>query len=111
LFGFSLSHGEDHGGFIGGFAQSMFDGVSYTQCYNGMQVSEASYATFMMMFAIISPLLMTGAYAERVPFPAFLCVTVLWEILVYYPVSHWVHHARLRLPSTHTCTSGFFLWT
>ena len=90
LFGFSLSHGSDYGGFIGSLSNSLFYGVSYTACFDGMQVSEASYATFMMMFAIICPLLMTGAYAERVPFPAFLCVTVLWELLVYYPVSHWV---------------------
>ena len=90
LFGFSLSHGADTGGFIGDFANGMFANVSYTRCYDGMRVSEASYATFMMMFAIICPLLMTGGYAERLPFPAFLCVTILWEVIVYYPVSHWV---------------------
>jgi ammonia channel protein AmtB len=80
LFGFSLSHGTDTGGFIGDFANGMFVDVSYTRCYDGMHVSEASYATFMMMFAIISPLLMTGGFAERVPFPAFLCVTVACEL-------------------------------
>lgn len=90
LFGFSLSHGEDNGGFIGGFANVMFDGISYTECFSNMIVSQASYATFMMMFAIICPLLMTGGYAERLPFPAFLCVTILWEVIVYYPVSHWM---------------------
>jgi ammonia channel protein AmtB len=90
LVGFSLSHGTDGGGFIGDFSNGMFTDVSYTQCFDGMQVSQASYAAFMMMFAIISPLLMTGGYAERVPFPAFLCVSILWEIVVYYPVSHWV---------------------
>jgi Amt family ammonium transporter len=93
LFGFSLSHGEDNGGFIGGFANAMFDGISYTECFSNMIVSQASYATFMMMFAIICPLLMTGGYAERLPFPAFLCVTILWEVIVYYPVSHWVRTA------------------
>ena len=95
LFGFSLSHGQDNGGFIGDFANGMFTDVSYTRCYPGLQISEASYATFMMMFAIISPLLMTGAYAERLPFPAFICITVMWELFVYYPVSHWVSAAQL----------------
>jgi len=90
LFGFSLSHGQDCAGFIGSLANGMFTDVSYTRCYAATQISEASYATFMMMFAIITPLLMTGAYAERLPFPAFICVTVLWELCVYYPVSHWV---------------------
>jgi hypothetical protein len=90
IFGFSLSHGTDSGGFIGNFANVMFNDISYTRCFDGMQVSQASYAAFMMMFAIISPLLMTGGYAERVPFPAFLSVSVLWELFVYYPVSHWV---------------------
>ena len=95
LFGFSLSHASDNAGFIGGFENGLFANVSYTQCYSGMRVSQASYAAFMMMFAIISPLLMTGAYAERLPFPAFLCVTILWEVLVYYPVSHWVSENRM----------------
>ncbi len=99
LFGFSLSHGEDNGGFIGGFANVMFDGISYTECFSNMIVSQASYATFMMMFAIICPLLMTGGYAERLPFPAFLCVTILWEVIVYYPVSHWVRTAAMLLIS------------
>lgn len=90
IFGFSLSHGTDSGGFIGNFANVMFNDISYTRCFDGMQVSQASYAAFMMMFAIISPLLMTGGYAERVPFPAFLSVSVLWELFVYYPVSHWM---------------------
>ncbi len=75
LFGFSLSHGTDNGGFIGGFANSLFNNVSYTQCYDGTLVSEASYATFMMMFAIICPLLMTGGYV-RLPLTRKLHVYV-----------------------------------
>ncbi len=109
LVGFSLSHGTDSGGFIGDFANGMFTDISYTRCFDGMQISEACYAAFMMMFAIISPLLMTGGFAERVPFPAFLCVIVLWEIFVYYPVSHWVRVALMHfyrfvnyIPNPHT---------
>jgi Amt family ammonium transporter len=43
-----------------------------------------------MMFASITPLLMTGAFAERVRYRSFVFFTVLWEILVYYPVAHWI---------------------
>jgi len=44
----------------------------------------------MMMFAAITPLLMTGAFAERVKWNAFFMITISWEILVYYPVAHWI---------------------
>ena len=42
-----------------------------------------------MMFATISPLLLTGAYAERLKFKSFIMITLLWEIFIYYPVAHW----------------------
>ena len=43
-----------------------------------------------MMFATMCPILVTGAWAERMEFAAFLCFTVAWPLLVYYPVAHWV---------------------
>jgi Amt family ammonium transporter len=44
----------------------------------------------MMMFASITPLLMTGSYAERVRWKSFFIITIAWEILVFYPVAHWM---------------------
>lgn len=44
---------------------------------------------FMLMFAAITPLLMTGAYAERLKWKGFIWLTILWELLVYYPLAHW----------------------
>jgi Amt family ammonium transporter len=43
-----------------------------------------------MMFAVIAPLLMTGAFAERLKFKAFLFITLMWELFIYYPVAHWI---------------------
>ena len=55
-----------------------------------MLVPKAADATFQALFACITPLLMTGAYAERVRWYGFLAFTLLWELLVYYPVAYWV---------------------
>ena len=64
---------------------------------------------FQMMFAIITPALITGAFAERMKFSAFLLFTVLWATLVYDPLAHWVwgdggwlkKHGRARLRGRH----------
>ena len=49
-----------------------------------------SFASYQMMFAIITPLLITGAFAERLKFSSFVIFIVLWSIIVYYPLAHWV---------------------
>jgi ammonium transporter, Amt family len=91
LFGYSLTLGSNtRGGFIGDFSKALFIGVQYDDCYNGLSIPEALYGLFQMMFATITPLLMTGAYAERLAFRPYLIYSVLWEILVYYPVAHWI---------------------
>jgi Amt family ammonium transporter len=48
------------------------------------------FASFQMMFAVITPLLITGAFSERVDFGAFVAFIILWSIIIYYPVCHWV---------------------
>lgn len=91
LFGYSVTLGSNtKGGFIGDFSKALFTGVSYDDCYNGLSIPEALYGLFQMMFATITPLLMTGAYAERLAFRPFLIYTIMWEVLVYYPVAHWI---------------------
>jgi Amt family ammonium transporter len=96
LFGFTLVYGNDLGGFIGNLQFAFYRGVSSTTCYpNGNPndtetIPIAAFAQFEMMFAAISPLLVTGAYCERVNLRTSLIYTVLWSIFVYYPVAHWV---------------------
>jgi Amt family ammonium transporter len=89
--GFTLSLTEaTNGGFIGTLSNSFLIDVSFDDCYSDTKIPTALYALFQMMFAAITPLLMTGAYAERMAFRPFLCFTMLWELLVYYPVAHWI---------------------
>jgi len=91
LFGYSLTLGTNPGnGFIGDFSKVLWIGVHFDDCFGATVIPEALYALFQMMFATITPLLLTGAYAERLAFRPYLIFTVLWEILVYYPVAHWM---------------------
>jgi Amt family ammonium transporter len=84
LIGYSLVY-------YGNFSRALMLGVSFSECKTyAPHVPDAAFAMFTMMFAVISPLLMTGAYAERVSFKASITFTVLWEVLVYYPVAHWI---------------------
>jgi Amt family ammonium transporter len=65
--------------------------VGYNDCHsNAPTIPAAAFALFQMMFAAITPLLMTGAYAERVNWRSFFVFTILWEFFVYYPVAHWI---------------------
>ena len=91
LWGYSLAFGPDKGGIIGGLdwiglrgvGQEPFDTYSAT-------VPHQAFMLFQMMFAIITPALITGAFAERKKFSAFLLFTVLWATFVYDPLAHWV---------------------
>ncbi len=92
LYGYSLAFGPDTGwGIIGGLSWAGLSGVGGSP--NGDYASTIPHLAFMMfqaMFAIITPALIIGAFAERVRFSAFLVMTVLWATLVYDPLAHWV---------------------
>ncbi|KAF8275354.1 putative ammonium transporter [Trypanosoma cruzi] len=90
--GYSLTMGRSAGGkgIIGTFRRAFMMNVDYNTCYGGTVIPEALFAFFQMMFATITPLLMTGAYAERLAFRPFLFFTILWEIIVYFFVAHWI---------------------
>ncbi len=92
LYGYSLAFGPDTGwGLIGGLSWAGLSGVGGSP--NGDYASTIPPLAFMMfqaMFAIITPALIIGAFAERVRFSAFLVMTVLWATLVYDPLAHWV---------------------
>jgi len=87
LFGYSFAFGSDHGGFLGGFDFLGLSGVG-----NGAAgtIPQSTFMLFQMMFAIITPALIIGAFAERLRFAAFAIFTLLWATLVYDPVAHWV---------------------
>lgn len=93
-FGFSLAFGEDVGGFIGNPATFfMFKDVgAKVDTYLAPTIPLALYALFQMKFAIITPLLITGSFAERVRFSAYLVFMILFCIFVYCPLAHWTWH-------------------
>ena len=93
-FGFSLAFGEDVGGFIGNPATFfMFKDVgAKVDTYLAPTIPLALYALFQMKFAIITPSLITGSFAERVRFSAYLVFMILFCIFVYCPLAHWTWH-------------------
>eukprot|EP00291_Cryptomonas_curvata_P026344 CAMPEP_0172175382 /NCGR_PEP_ID=MMETSP1050-20130122/14194_1 /TAXON_ID=233186 /ORGANISM="Cryptomonas curvata, Strain CCAP979/52" /LENGTH=473 /DNA_ID=CAMNT_0012847473 /DNA_START=48 /DNA_END=1469 /DNA_ORIENTATION=+ len=91
VFGYTLAFGPSIAGLIGGPQHFLWIGLSFKECgRNAVNIPSALYALFQMMFATITPLLMTGSYAERLRWNAFLVFTISWEILVYYPLVHWI---------------------
>lgn len=91
LFGYSLAFGPDKGHFIGSLAWFGLKGV--TMAPNPAYASTIPHLLFMiyqMMFAVITPGLITGAFAERMKFSTYVIFTLLWATLVYDPICHWV---------------------
>jgi len=88
IFGYSLVFTESSG-LIGGLDNVFLRGLT-GQTYTDTGVPMLAFMAFQMMFAIITPALMTGSIAERVNFKAWLVILALWSITVYAPVAHWV---------------------
>jgi Amt family ammonium transporter len=91
LYGYSLAFGPDFHGIIGNLNWAGLKGVGPipNQDY-AATIPHSVFMIFQMMFAVITPALIIGAYAERVKFPAFLLFTILWATFVYDPLAHWV---------------------
>jgi Amt family ammonium transporter len=91
LWGYSLAFGPDKGGIVGGLDWIGLRGVGVEpfDTYS-KTIPHQVFMLFQMMFAIITPALITGAFAERKKFSAFLLFTVLWATIVYDPLAHWV---------------------
>jgi Amt family ammonium transporter len=94
---FSLAFGDDHGGLIGGFNFAGLSGLTHAGAtlpgYTGalaLTVPPIAFVAYQMMFAVITPALITGATADRLRFAGFAVFAGLWAVLVYAPVAHWV---------------------
>ncbi|MBI3961944.1 MAG: ammonium transporter [Deinococcus sp.] len=91
LWGYSLAFGPDVRGIIGSLKFVGLSGVGASpNAGYAPTIPHLAFTAFQMMFAVITPALITGAFVERVRFKAFLLFTVLWATLVYDPVAHWV---------------------
>ena len=91
LFGYSLAFGTDHFGIIGDFSWLGLEGVSKTEPYvEGQQIPNMVFCLFQMMFAVITPALITGAIAGRMRFKSLFFFIVFWSVIVYYPMAHMV---------------------
>jgi len=91
IFGYTLVYGRSWGGVIGNMDYIVMTDTPYDSCCRHAEnIPAALFAFFEMMFAAITPLLMTGAFAERLRFKAFFPFIILWEFFVYYPVAHWI---------------------
>ncbi|MFD7167679.1 ammonium transporter [Streptomyces violascens] len=90
LYGFSLAFGESNG-FIG-WSKDYFglSGIGLVQLWPGYSIPIYVFAVFQLMFAVITPALISGALADRVKFTAWSLFTALWVTVVYFPVAHWV---------------------
>jgi Amt family ammonium transporter len=88
VFGESLA-GSWAGEFIGGFEKLFLYGINRDSLTGG-NIPEALFAMFQCKFAVITPALIIGAFAERIKFSGFLILSLLWSILVYNPLAHWV---------------------
>lgn len=91
LWGYTLSFGTSQAGLIGSFEWIGMNGVGEepNPAYAGT-IPHLLFAAFQMMFAIITPALISGAFAERKRFKAFIIFSLLWATFVYNPVCHWV---------------------
>jgi Amt family ammonium transporter len=91
LYGYTLSFGPDCNGFIGSLKWFGLNGVGAAANPDyAATIPQSVFMLFQMMFAVITPALISGAFVERIKFSSFLIFTLLWATFVYDPVCHWV---------------------
>lgn len=91
LVGYTLAFGSDYHGLIGGLDWLGLNGVGMEPNPNyAATIPEIVFMGFQMMFAVITPALISGSIAERMRFPAFIVFMLLWSTFVYDPLAHWV---------------------
>lgn len=91
LWGYSLAFGPDKGHIIGGLEWVGLNSVGLDPNADyAATIPHQTFMAFQMMFAVITPALITGAFAERMKFSAFLIFTLVWATFIYDPLAHWV---------------------
>ncbi len=90
LVGYAFAFGADHGGVLGGIEHVGLAGVGASPSLLAPTVPSAAFAAFQLMFAVITPALITGAVAERMRFGGYVAFLALWSVVVYAPLAHWV---------------------
>jgi len=91
-FGFSLTFGPSTGGVVGNLDWVFLKGVPWDEPLDqyAPNIPGVLFAKFQMMFAVITPLLLTGVIAERMKFSSFIVFIIAWSLLIYYPLVHWI---------------------
>lgn len=89
-FGYSLCFSGGEGGIFGNFDKAFLMGVGMDSMYTNGKIPEFVFIAYQMMFAIITPALITGAFANRVTFKSYMIFLTFWQVLVYYPFVHMV---------------------
>lgn len=91
LFGYTLAFGPDLGHLVGGLDSLGLNGVGIEPLVDyAATIPGYAFVSFQLMFAIITPALISGSFAERMKFPAFALFTLLWATFIYDPLAHWV---------------------
>lgn len=91
IFGFSLAFGADKFGVIGNFKYLFLHNVGFNpNSAYGATIPFLAFFVFQEMFAVITPALITGAFADRINFKSYLLFLIFWSILVYIPIVHWI---------------------
>ncbi len=90
FIGYTLSFGPDIGGFIGSLKWFGLNGVGVEPSRYAPTVPHLAFMIYQAMFAIITPALISGAFAERMKFSAYLLFILMWSTFVYDPVAHWI---------------------
>ncbi len=88
VVGYSIAFTDGNGGFFGGFSNVLFAGIQEDTLSGGLP--ESLFAIFQMTFAIITPALIIGGFAERMKFSSVLLFSAIWLLVVYAPITHWV---------------------
>ncbi len=90
LLGYSLAFGPDQGGLIGDFSYIFLNGVNGEPAPLAPQLPHTVFMAFQCMFAVLTVALVSGAYAERIKFSAYVLFSALWFFAAYVPMAHWV---------------------
>ncbi len=91
IVGFTLVFGPTQGGIIGGLDHVFYNGVKVHEGYGvNVTIPGVTFATYQMMFAVITPLLISGAFAERMKYSAFFIFAIAWSLFIYFPLAHWI---------------------